>query len=55
MNELTTLERRALQSISTPDGHMLIVAADQRNVELLSQAMQAGREVADPVLIRIGQ
>lgn len=31
MNELTTLERRALQSISTPDGHMLIVAADQRN------------------------
>ena len=31
MNELTTLERRALQSISTPAGHMLIVAADQRN------------------------
>ena len=31
MNELNTLERRALQSISTPDGHMLIVAADQRN------------------------
>lgn len=31
MNELTTLERRALQSISTPDGNMLIVAADQRN------------------------
>lgn len=31
MNELTTLERRALQSISTPGGHMLIVAADQRN------------------------
>lgn len=31
MNALTTLERRALQSISTPDGHMLIVAADQRN------------------------
>jgi sulfofructosephosphate aldolase len=31
MNALNTLERRALQSISTPDGHMLIVAADQRN------------------------
>lgn len=31
MNELNTLERRALQSISTADGHMLIVAADQRN------------------------
>ncbi len=31
MNALTTIERRALQSISTPDGHMLIVAADQRN------------------------
>lgn len=31
MNELTTLERRALQSISTADGNMLIVAADQRN------------------------
>lgn len=31
MNELNTLERRALQSISTPDGNMLIVAADQRN------------------------
>ncbi|MRX44022.1 tagatose-bisphosphate aldolase [Agromyces kandeliae] len=31
MNTLNTLERRALQSISTPDGNMLIVAADQRN------------------------
>lgn len=31
VNPLTTLERRALQSISTPDGNMLIVAADQRN------------------------
>lgn len=31
MNALNTLERRALQSISTPDGNMLIVAADQRN------------------------
>ena len=31
MNDLTTLERRALQSISTPAGNMLIVAADQRN------------------------
>ncbi|MCD1269926.1 tagatose-bisphosphate aldolase [Microbacterium sp. MEC084] len=31
VNALTTLERRALQSISTPDGNMLIVAADQRN------------------------
>ena len=30
-NPLTTLERRALQSISTPGGNMLIVAADQRN------------------------
>ncbi|MEW2461544.1 MULTISPECIES: tagatose-bisphosphate aldolase [Microbacterium] len=30
-NPLTTLERRALQSLSTPDGGMLIVAADQRN------------------------
>ncbi|GAB3617965.1 hypothetical protein GCM10027416_25220 [Okibacterium endophyticum] len=31
MSTLTTLERRAMQSISTADGHMLIVAADQRN------------------------
>lgn len=31
VNAMTTLERRALQSISTPDGNMLIVAADQRN------------------------
>ncbi|MEV8268673.1 hypothetical protein [Microbacterium sp. NPDC076911] len=31
MNELNTLERRGLQSICTPDGNMLIVAADQRN------------------------
>lgn len=31
MNELTTLEKRALARISTADGHMLIVAADQRN------------------------
>jgi len=30
-NELTTQERRQLASISTADGHMLIVAADQRN------------------------
>ena len=31
MNELTTLERRAMAAISTPAGKMLIVAADQRN------------------------
>lgn len=31
VNPLSTLERRALQSISTADGNMLIVAADQRN------------------------
>jgi sulfofructosephosphate aldolase len=31
MNTLTTLERRGMAAISTPDGHMLIVAADQRN------------------------
>lgn len=31
MNDLTTLERRAMASISTPGGGMLIVAADQRN------------------------
>jgi len=31
MNELTTLERRAMAAISTPAGRMLIVAADQRN------------------------
>ncbi|WP_265522297.1 hypothetical protein [Oerskovia flava] len=31
MNQLTTLERRALSTICTPDGAMLIVAADQRN------------------------
>ena len=30
-NDLTTQERRGLAAISTPDGHMLIVAADQRN------------------------
>ncbi|WP_407319852.1 hypothetical protein UQW22_05285 [Isoptericola halotolerans] len=30
-NQLTTLERRAMSSICTPDGSMLIVAADQRN------------------------
>lgn len=31
MNTLTTSERRGMQAISTPDGNMLIVAADQRN------------------------
>ncbi|WP_119695927.1 tagatose-bisphosphate aldolase [Microbacterium halotolerans] len=31
MNELTTLERRALSRLTTPGGGMLIVAADQRN------------------------
>lgn len=31
MNELTTLERRSLGSLTTPGGSMLIVAADQRN------------------------
>ncbi|QTE31045.1 hypothetical protein [Pengzhenrongella sicca] len=31
MNELTTLERRAMASICTAAGNMLIVAADQRN------------------------
>lgn len=30
-NELTTLERRAMSTISTPAGGMLIVAGDQRN------------------------
>ncbi|WP_285039375.1 hypothetical protein [Plantibacter sp. lyk4-40-MEA-4] len=30
-NELTTLERRAMATISTPGGGMLIVAGDQRN------------------------
>jgi tagatose 1,6-diphosphate aldolase len=30
-NPLTTLERRALQTLTTPHGGMLIVAADQRN------------------------
>lgn len=30
-NELTTLERRAMNTISTPGGGMLIVAGDQRN------------------------
>ncbi|MBK0418512.1 hypothetical protein JD276_05630 [Leucobacter sp. CSA1] len=31
MNDLTTIERRGMAAISTPDGRMLIVAADQRN------------------------
>lgn len=31
MPTLTTLERRAMQAITTDEGHMLIVAADQRN------------------------
>ncbi len=31
MNPLTTIERRGMSGISTPTGHMLIVAADQRN------------------------
>lgn len=31
MNELTTLEQRAMSRILTPGGRMLIVAADQRN------------------------
>lgn len=31
MNELTTLERRAMAAISTSEGNMLIVAGDQRN------------------------
>lgn len=31
MNEMTTIEKRGLQAISTPGGKILIVAADQRN------------------------
>lgn len=31
MNALSTIERRGIAAISTPDGRMLIVAADQRN------------------------
>lgn len=31
MNEMTTLERRALSRITTDQGRVLIVAADQRN------------------------
>ena len=31
MNTMTTLEQRALSRISTPEGRLLIVAADQRN------------------------
>ena len=31
MNQLKTLERRGMAAICTPAGHMLIVAADQRN------------------------
>lgn len=31
MNAMTTIEKRGLQSISTPGGKILIVAADQRN------------------------
>lgn len=31
MNDLTTIERRTMQRISTTHGNMLIVAADQRN------------------------
>src|SRR3954451_2817862 len=31
MNQLSTLERRGMAAISTAGGHMLIVAADQRN------------------------
>lgn len=31
MNHMTTIEKRGLQSISTPGGKVLIVAADQRN------------------------
>lgn len=31
MNTLTTVERRGMTAISTPEGRMLIVAADQRN------------------------
>lgn len=31
MNQLTTPERRGMSSICTPEGQMLIVAADQRN------------------------
>jgi sulfofructosephosphate aldolase len=31
VNQLSTVERRGMASICTPDGNMLIVAADQRN------------------------
>lgn len=31
MNQLNTIERRGMAAISTPEGRMLIVAADQRN------------------------
>jgi tagatose 1,6-diphosphate aldolase len=31
MNEMTTIEKRGLQAISTPSGKIVIVAADQRN------------------------
>lgn len=48
-NEMTTLEQRALQSLTTRDGSMLIVAADQRN------GMKAAVRDADAQDISTGQ
>lgn len=46
-SRLSTLDRRALQSISTPAGHMLIVAADQRNG--MKAAIQDAPTSASPI------
>ncbi len=54
MNDLTTIERRAMQRISTAHGNMLIVAADQRNSmkAVVQDAPEAGITTAELAVIK---
>ncbi|WP_308467951.1 hypothetical protein [Rathayibacter soli] len=54
MNDLTTIERRALQRISTDRGNMLVIAADQRNSmkAVVQDAPEAGITAAELAVIK---
>jgi sulfofructosephosphate aldolase len=53
MNSMTTLEQRALSRISTPEGRLLIVAADQRNG--MKAVMPDPTGASTPATISTGQ
>lgn len=54
MNDLITIERRALQRISTDRGNMLVIAADQRNSmkAVVQDAPEAGITAAELAVIK---